>query len=457
MKWEWRRVFSDKNRLGTLLIMTVLCAAIFAGSLLDSVGPKGIERTRLKTEYISDLVDEWQIKPLSSLPALAEAEERRLVDIQYWYLAPDVAQKAFETDSAAIASVSDLKELAGAMTAGDRDRALEILFIYLEAAEELQTEAEYAAGYSKYLSSVQSNAETMSHSVIFSKPGFFSSRNLEKTAKDFENILDVNVKFGANSGLEKWLGFKLGDYFHLLAMVLFVMAFLEERRRGLWPVVRTARGGRARLGVTRLGILLAASLLATVLFDAVPLIISLSLNGGWGGLGRPMQSVMSFETCPIKASIAGWLGIYFTTRVLFGAFLGVLIWCILGMLSNIQFSMSVLGVILVAEFVLYEYLPVQSILNGFKYVNIFSFVHTSTLFTEYLNVNMLGFPVGIRGLCYAVLIVFGAGLAVLAVSIQRYRRPEGNRDILGRLSQGSNKILDKIRTRLSLWRRSCRR
>ena len=60
MRWEWRRVFSDKNRLGTLLIMTVLCAAIFAGSLLDSVGPKGIERTRLKTEYISDLVDEWQ-------------------------------------------------------------------------------------------------------------------------------------------------------------------------------------------------------------------------------------------------------------------------------------------------------------------------------------------------------------------------------------------------------------
>ena len=42
MKWEWRRVFSDKNRLDILLLMTVLCAAIFAGSLLDSVGPEGI-------------------------------------------------------------------------------------------------------------------------------------------------------------------------------------------------------------------------------------------------------------------------------------------------------------------------------------------------------------------------------------------------------------------------------
>lgn len=450
MKWEWRRVFSDKNRLGILLLMTVLCAAIFAGSLLDSVGPDGIERTRLKTAYILSLVERWREEPLADLPRLAQAEENRLDDVRYWYIAPDWAQKAFQTESETIASVSDLTELAGAMEDGDRDRAMEILLIWLEAVRELRDEAEYAAGYGAYLSGVQANAEMQSQSAIFSKHGSFANRNLKKTARDFEKILGVEVQFGANRGVEKWLDFRLGGYFHLIAMVLFVMAFLEERKRGLWPVVRATRGGRARLGVTRLGILLAASLLATVLFDAIPLIISLSLNGGWGGLGRPLQSVMSFGTCPIRTTIAGWLGIYFTLRVLFGAFLGILIWCILGMLSNIQFSVSVLGVILVTEFALYTYLPVQSILNGFKYVNIFSFVHTSTLFTEYLNVDMMGFPVGISGLCYAVFIVFGAGFAVLAVSIQRSRRPEGNRDILGRLSLGLNKLLDKVRTRLSV-------
>ncbi|MDE6589210.1 MAG: hypothetical protein K2K53_02450, partial [Oscillospiraceae bacterium] len=125
-------------------------------------------------------------------------------------------------------------------------------------------------------------------------------------------------------------------------------------------------------------------------------------------------------------------------------------WCVLGTISNIQFSLSVLGTVIVGEYALYELLPVQSVLNVFKYLNIFAYVHTSRLYTEYLNVDLFGFPVGIRELSVTSMAVLGTVLAVLAVLIQRNRRPEGKRDVLSRISSRINLALDFFRTRFSI-------
>lgn len=73
-------------------------------------------------------------------------------------------------------------------------------------------------------------------SNLFGRSGSFSRRNLAKTAEEFDALRSdggVDVEFGGNRGVERWLSFELGDYFHLIAIVLIILAFLEERKKGL--------------------------------------------------------------------------------------------------------------------------------------------------------------------------------------------------------------------------------
>ena len=444
---EWKRVLLDPKRLVILLLMTLVCAGLFVLSLLDEIGPQGLSTMGEASAYAEGLVERWEGKDLSELSGLVKEELWKLDAFEGWYSGYG---DAFVTEEAAYASIADLPALGDAAKSADGAAFYRIFSAYRRVLVTMLGETDYLSGYPEYLDGVQTQAETQSQSSIFGKPGSFSRRNLAKTAREFDTLRGVEVAFGSNRGLENWLAFDTGDYFHLVAMVLIVFAFLEERRRGLWPVVRATRGGRAKLGLSRIGILCAASVLATVLFHVLPFVLSLGIDGGWSGLGRALQSLESFRTCTLHVSIAQWLCIYLAVKILSGLLIGLLLWCILGRISNVQFSLSVLGAVLVGEYLLYALLPVQSGWNVFKYFNLFTYVHTASLYTEYLNVDLFGFPVGIRELAFVTLAVLGTSLAAAAVLMQRNRRPEGNRDVLGRLSLLWNRGMDVFRTRFSL-------
>ena len=447
---EWKRVLLDPRRLFLLALMALICAGLFVLSLLDEVGPRGLSTLREAGAYAEGLVDRWQGADFNELSGLVDGELSRLREFDAWYYGYTWYEPPFETAEEAYASIADLPALLDAVQRGDSGEYYSVSAAYQSVLETLSDEVDYLAGYADYLDGIQKQAQTQSQTSLFGKPGSFSRRNLAKTAKEFDTLRGVEVAFGSSRGLEHWLSFELGDYFHLIAIVLFVMAFLEERKKGLWPIVRTARGGRTRLGLTRIGILCAASVLAAVLFCAAPFALSLSISGGWDGLGRSLQSLESFKTCTLRLTIAQWLGRYFVLKSLSGVLIGLFLWCVLGSITNIQFSLSVLGAVLVGEYALYAFLPVQSALNVFKYFNIFTYVHTFTLYTEYLNVDLFSFPAGIRELALAALMILGAVFAVLAVLIQRNRRPEGNRDLLSRISLRLNRALDFFRCRLTI-------
>ena len=54
-----------------------------------------------------------------------------------------------------------------------------------EILSKLEAQLKHLLGYPAYLRQVQSNVETMKALSIFNKEGSFSSRNIEKTGRDF--------------------------------------------------------------------------------------------------------------------------------------------------------------------------------------------------------------------------------------------------------------------------------
>lgn len=447
---EWKRIYLNAKRLCFFLLLAVLGTSLFVLSLLDQVAPKEIWRMTSTNRYVTNLVEKWRDQPISELSGLVQAEQDRLTNICLWYFDYESIEYPFETEEEALEYIADMPDLVQIVRDHENNELFSTYRSYYEALEKLQREIEHLDGYGEYLAEIQSTAEIRAQVSAFGKPGSFSQKNLAKTANNFKAILGVEVKFGNSRGIERWLDFELGDYFHLIAIISIILSFLEERKKGLWFIIRTTRGGRGRLGFTRIGILLAGSAAATMLYSVLPFLLSMALHGGWSDLIRPLQSVESFRTCPLRTSILEWVLRFFVIKTLAGVLIGLLLWCVLGSITSPQFSIAVLGAMLAVEYALYAFLPVQSILNGLKYFNIFAYVHTATLYTEYLNVNLLGFAVGIRQIALWGIVIFGALFTVLALLIQSCRRPEGNRDFLSRISTPVNRVLDAARTRLTI-------
>ena len=445
---EWKRVFLSRQREFLVVLLTAFCLMLFFGSLLGNISPNAIRNTFEAAEYGKELYTEWSGMTFSELEQASKAERERLITYGNWVNGYSFIEQAFDSDGEANASVADLPYLvAQSENIEDFNRAYSA---YMEQLKDIESEISHLSGYADYLAGIQAQAAQQSQVSIFNRSNSFSSKNLQKTAEDFKGLDGTEVSFGNNIGVERWLDFTLADYFFLAAMTVFVLAFLEERKKGLWNVVRSCKNGRLRLGLHRLGILCAASLLCTALIYVLPFFVSMAINGGFNDLNHPLQSLESFRTCALNTTVSAWLLRYFAVKVLSGVMIGLLLWCVLGSISNAQFSVSVLGVILVGEYLLYELLPVQSFMNILKYFNIFSYVHTSDLYTKYLNVNLFGQPVGIRGLMLAVLPIALFVLAIWALLIQSKRYPEGNKDLLSKLSAVINRGMDILRSRLTI-------
>lgn len=445
---EFTRVFLDRKRLAVIALLTVVSIALFLVSSLGLLEKNAIKNNVMAKQYAQNMIEACKELSTEEILNLTAEENERLSNISFWISGYRVDWLGYQSEEEFNSAISNYPYLEA--LSSNPEKFSRAYNVYREYLTRIISQAEHQSTYKDYLLGISEQAKKMSMMSIFGNQDSFSNRNIFKTAEDFELLNDIEVTFGNNIGVEKWLEFELADYFFLAIMVVVVLSFLEERKKGLWSVVRCSPNGRAKLGLERIGVLMSASLLGTVLIYGIPLIVSLAINGGFDGLGRSLQSLESFKTCTLRITISQWLVQYFAVKVASGLLLGLLLWCVLGSLANAQFSLSVLGVTLVGEYILFEYLPVQSFLNVFKYFNIFSFVHTSRLYTNYLNINLFGNAVGIRPLMLTVLPIAIAFFALWAMLIQAKRYPEGNKDILSKLSHIINKVSDIFRTRLSL-------
>lgn len=387
---EWKRIFSDRRRCAILLAIPLLCIGLlFYQKWCDA--------------FLSD-----------------PAEYRELVDT--WQR-------------------TDPEEMVEALSE----------YGVSENEYRLLLKAQYLADYPDYLARVQEQAHKMQASSIFGgDPNSFVYRNIVKTARDFAHCSADGIRLGNDRAIQGWLAFSWADWGFLAALVLLVMAFLEERKKGLGAVIRSCPGGRQKLQGIRLLILLIFSAVMTLLLYYLPLGLSFVWEGGWEDLSRPVQSLPEFQKCTAQLTIGEFLVQFFFLKTVCGFLLGVLIWFALSFLEQVQLCWMATAVGLTVEYFLYTFIPAQSVLSPLRYVNVFSYVFTSNLYTEYVNINFLSFPVGKTTLLIGLLVLAGALLSMTLVILLPKRFPFGNRNWLGKWVDLWNRAGDTLRRPLGI-------
>ena len=421
---EGKRVLLDPARGVIFVALTVICLSLFLYSVLDTVGADAFRNLRLSASYAETLTEKWKTEDIRTIRLHAEEESANTWDYYMYLRGRNAFAIRYMTRKEAYGALAEYPELKRLTDTGQLNRYRNLAGSCERAREEVLASAEHIANYAGYLEKVAIQAEKQSATSIFGREGSFSLRNLKKTAADFKPLRNSRVILGNDRAITKWLSFRLADLFHFLAIILVVLSFLEERKTGLWNLVRAAPGGRRPLALRRVGILFAASGLFVLLFHGLTLLLSFGLFGGASDLLRPLQSVPVFCTCTIQVSICIWLLLYGTAKLICGAFLGIFVWAVVGSFENAAHAVPTLGAILGGEYILYHFLPVQSAFNVFKYLNIFSYIHTADLYTEYLNIDLFGYPIGNRMLTFGALVPAAFLLLVFNLRREELKYPD---------------------------------
>lgn len=319
----------------------------------------------------------------------------------------------------------------------DKDVKLEYI-----AVNNLLSQADYLAGYGDWLNTIQKNKDNMLAFPIFNDPNSFSGRNIIKTADEFEKLQGVDLALGVNGAIEAFLSFTLTDYFLLVILLSFCISFLDERKKGLWNVIHAMPNGRLRLAVHRMSILFGVSVFGVLLFYGTNLMIGFSLYGGINDLGRALQSMELLGKLPVLSTVGSFLIRYFLLRTAAAFFVSLLLWLLLTAVNHVKYTIIVAAGVLAAEYSLYTFLPVQSGLNGLKYFNLFTYISLSDLYTNYLNIDLFGYPLGIRSISQLALLPLCGLTAAICILIHCRKKPTAGKNLLGRVAYGINTVTD---------------
>lgn len=321
-----------------------------------------------------------------------------------------------------------------------------------ENEQRLLEQAEHLCSYGAYLDRVQTQANNMQMSSVFGRDrDSFVYRNIIKTAEDFVNCSADEVSLGNNRAVQDWLAFSLADWEFLAVILLLVMAFLEERQKGLSAIVRSCPAGRGKVQFSRILILLLYCTGMTLVLYYLPLVLSMCLDGGWADLSRPVQSLAEFRLCTAQMSVGGFLIQFFFVKTACGFLLGLMIWFLLSFLEQVQLCWLMTTAGLSVEYLLYTLVPAQSVFSPLRYVNVFSYVFVGELYTDYVNINFFDFPVERRTLLLGLLVALSVLVSAAILWVLSRRYPFGNRNWMGKWLHLWNRIGDAVRRHLGLY------
>jgi len=254
----------------------------------------------------------------------------------------------------------------------------------------------YLVEYPAYLDQIQRRADELIMFSIFADPDSFSYKNIQRTAADFRPLSGNTLVFANYNGWTAFYQFPYGDFLVLLAILAICLSFFEERKKGFSGILRTAYGGRWRLMGRRQVILASFCAIYGGIMELLLLLASGYLHHGLGSLFAPIQSIPMFEKSVLSISVGDCFVLFLILKMLAFFVVALAVWLLFVLGRQAGHSILLVALVFGFEFFTYRYIDVQSLFKGIKFFNLFSILDVTNAMTQYLNLNLFGYPVGLR-------------------------------------------------------------
>lgn len=318
-----------------------------------------------------------------------------------------------------------------------------------EIAQDSVTQEEYA----NFLTDVQKDADSLSGISIFAdgEKESYEQKSIRQTADQYQKLSRLSVLPGQSKGILTATNAVSTDCILLLLLLLFVVLLVvNEKQKGLFPLIRSTSKGRAETMAAKSIVFLCTSGLLTLLFWGSNLVYC-ALTMGLDRFFRPVQSIAFFIGCPYSVSVAGYLFFFFLTKwfsyLIFGGSV-LLISVVFDKVSTVGF---VTAVVFGIETIFYFGIAPLSPYRLLRILNVFNLMQTGYFYSTYSTINVFGNPVSAVFLTWTVLVFAGILLFLFAILIYSWKKKTSSGPSL---LQQIRKRFPKLRFRpsASLWK-----
>ncbi len=351
----------------------------------------------------------------------------------------------YERSTPAYHYIYEQKEQYQAYLAGDGEADTDGYY-----RQDLEEQERYIDSYAVFIGEMQTRADRMMGTAIYAEPESYVYRNLVKSCGDFAPFDGIVLHTDNGFGLRALAGYRDGVVFVLIFLaVLSYYVLFYERDMNLLLLLKGSRNGHLPLAAAKLGMMVSAAVLYTLLQEGIALLF-LGRLYGYGNPGRAIQSVSLFRNCAYALTVSGALLAILLIRMGIAAVLACLFFGLGMIFKSAPFVLLISGAGLLAEYMFSRIFSISGTFGGLKCVNPFYCWNMQGVLGEYYNLNVFGYPAG-KNPCAAaaaVLIVFlsaSGGLFAFCKTCQV--KKEGR---LERLMQRVRGFASHVNRRLSL-------
>lgn len=310
-----------------------------------------------------------------------------------------------------------------------------------EIIQQITVQYEYLLGYEEYLDKIQADVEKLQAVSLFADPDSVAYQNTVKTAADFAAMQGVEVTEGHDLAVTEFFEDKWADYSILILICVVCGLFVAERKDGLWPMIYAAPGGRRKMACKRIGLLFAAAWIGTVLIVGSKILLCGWVFHGLGEWNRILQSIPMFQNVPTPMTIGQFWLLYIAVKAMGAFWIGLVLWAVLSAISNLGLALTAAGLLTGLEFAC-TVIPSSSMFAVLRYVNVFSYVDFSTVFTRYLNISVFSGLISGSDLVLVILPFLCLAFMILNVLIAEEKHPVTATNRLLHWADGIQKELD---------------
>lgn len=259
---------------------------------------------------------------------------------------------------------------------------------YIEEAAGLIKEKE------KYIESYNADNQSKNYnrilqSTLFGNDNSFYILNANKQIKDKENRPSVDVEMVNTTAVEKLVTNRTMPLLYIIIFTVIIIYFTEETDNGVLVLVRTSRRGRILLPIVRCGIIIIYNIVLSFLYNGILYAIYARVYGISGG--AYIQNSKLFNMFPYAISINQFFVLYCLVYALAMFTIGLFIYFVINLISNYKVAVTLVIVIFLCEYLLYNKIQYNSQFNALKYINIINILFSGTSYLVYENWGTNGF------------------------------------------------------------------
>ncbi|MFA7673283.1 MAG: hypothetical protein WCY62_05470 [Clostridia bacterium] len=273
------------------------------------------------------------------------------------------------------------------------EQAVNKAYITIDVCNKLIEKINYLIEYPEYLNTMRENAENMKTVSIFSDPNSFSYRNIIKTVNDFSSIHITEISLDNDLAITSLFTDSISDYSILAYMMVIVLLLIQERKKGLWPLIYAYPEGRSTLAAKRVFILFICSVIATVFLIGGRFLTAGITYDGFGDMSHPIQSMSMFQGVSQPLTVGTFLINFFVFKIIGTWVISLIIYMLMLAVSNTSLGVAITALFLGTEYTLFALIPDSYAIAVLRFVNIFAMINYSRIYTRYLNINISGYPV----------------------------------------------------------------